>query len=311
VLAPLVVPPGLDDQRALGPEWASWLDRLPGLVREVTEDWELVCDGSEVWHGFASVVLPVRTTAGRAAALKVCFDGDEESVHEALTLRRWAGSGAVLLLRADPARRALLLERLHRGDLSRLPDIEACEVVGSLYARLHVPALPQLRTVTSYVDRWLDALASAGADIPLPRRLVQQTISLGRDLVADPASVGALVHGDLHYENVLAADREPWLVIDPKPMSGDAHYEPAPMLWNRWDEVVAGGDVRAATRRRFHALVDAAGLDEERARDWVLVRSLLNAHWTIEDAERCGRDLDEVDRSWVTMCLAVAKAVQD
>ena len=43
------------------------------------------------------------------------------------------------------------------------------------------------------------------------------------------------------------------------------------MLWNRWDEVVATGDVRDAVRRRFHTIVDAAGLDEDRARDWVVL----------------------------------------
>ena len=88
-------------------------------------------------------------------------------------------------------------------------------------------------------------------------------MALARDLVADPASVGVIIHGDLHHHNVLAADREPWLVIDPKPMSGDPHYEPAPMLWNRWDEIVAG-NARENLRRRFHTLVDVAGLDEDR-----------------------------------------------
>ena len=101
--------------------------------------------------------------------------------------------------------------------------------------------------------------------------MVEQALHLGRALVGDPASTGVMVHGDLHDYNVLAAARRPWLVIDPKPMSGDPHYEPAPLLWNRWEEI-ADGDARAAVRRRFHAVVDAAGLDEERARDWVVVR---------------------------------------
>ena len=145
--------------------------------------------------------------------------------------------------------------------------------------------------------------------------MVEQALSLGRDLVADPASVGRIVHGDLHYENVLAAPatlepgRGPWLVIDPKPMSGDPHYEPAPMLWNRFDEYA--GDVRDGVRRRFHALVDAAGLDEARARDWVVVRMVINAHWSVEDAERAGRPLDAEEREWITRCIAITKAVQD
>ena len=81
---------------------------------------------------------------------------------------------------------------------------------------------------------------------------------------------GRLVHTDLHYENVLAADREPWLVIDPKPLSGDPHYEPAPMLWNRWDEASPGRRTATPCAAASTPLVDAAGLDEDRARDWVV-----------------------------------------
>ena len=247
--------------------------------------------------------------SGDEAVLKVAFDVDEESDHEHLVLRHWAGRGAVRLLRADPHRRAMLLERLHHEDLTTVPDLEACEVVAGLYPRLHLPALPQLRTVTSFVERWSAALATVPRSAPIPRRMVEQALSLARDLVADPASTGVIVHGDLHYLNVLAADREPWLVIDPKPMSGDPHFEPAPMLWNRMEEL--GDAVRAGVRRRFHTLVDAAGLDEARARDWVIVRMVLNAHWAVEDAQRAGRDLSTDERDWITSCVAIVKAVQD
>jgi streptomycin 6-kinase len=305
---PLTVPPGLEQQRALGPDWGTWLDRLPRLYAEVVEQWELAPDG-EPRHGFCSVVVPVRTAGGAPAVVKVSFDGDDESEHEHLALQHWGGRGAVRLLRADPHRRALLLERLHPEDLTDLWDVEACEVVAGLYPRLHQPAPPQLRTVTSYVERWAAALAEMPRNAPIPRRLVEQALSLAKDLVVDPASTGHLIHGDLHYENVLAADREPWLVIDPKAMSGDPHYEPAPMLWNRVDELA--GDLRDGLRRRFHTLVDVGGLDEDRARDWVVVRMVLNAHWSVEDAQRADRPLDAAERGWITTCISIAKAVQD
>jgi streptomycin 6-kinase len=305
----IALPPGLDKQRGLGPDWGAWLDRLPRVFGAVLDEWGLTRDGEDLWHGFCSLVAPVRTDRGEPAVLKVSFDGDDESEHEALALQHWHGDGVVRLLRADPRRRALLMERLHRRDLTELWDVEACEVVAGLYPRIHRPAIPQLATITSYVARWLDDLAAQPRDIPIPHRLREQALSLGRDLVADPASVGRIIHGDLHYSNVLAADREPWLVIDPKPMSGDPHYEPAPMLWNRWDELA--DDVRAGVRRRFHTLVDAAALDEDRARDWVVVRMVLNAHWAVEDAQRAGRDLDQEEREWITRCIAITKAVQD
>jgi streptomycin 6-kinase len=301
----LDIPPELAARARLGPRWVAWLDALPRTVTEIVEEWQLDHDGAPR-HGFCSLVLPVRTTGGRPAALKVALP-DDENEHEHLALQRWQGNGAVLLLRADPRRSAMLLERLHPEDLSELWDIEACEVIAGFYARLHVPALPQLRTVTSYVERWNAGLATLPNDAPVPRRLVEQAVSLAGDFLTDDASTGTTIHGDLHFHNVLAADREPWLVIDPKPMSGDPHYEVAPVLWNRWEEVLGSGRVREAVRQRFHAVVDAAGLDEDRARDWVVVRALHNAYWTLADATG---GLGTVDRDWITRMVTVAKGVQ-
>jgi len=302
------LPDGVLGMAGRGPDWARWVEKLPGRLAALLEEWELAPDGWSM-HGYCSIVVPVRTSDGEKAVLKVAFDVDEESEHEHLVLRHWGGRGAVRLLRADPHRRAMLLERLHPEDLTGLPDLRACEVVAALYPRLHLPALPQLRTVTSYVERWSADLATMPRSAPIPRRMVEQALSLARDLVADPASTGAIVHGDLHYLNVLAADREPWLVIDPKPMSGDPHFEPAPMLWNRMDEL--GDAVRAGVRRRFHTLVDAAGLDEARARDWAIVRMVLNAHWAVQDAQWAERELTADERDWITSCIAIVKAVQD
>jgi streptomycin 6-kinase len=307
------VPPALDAQRALGQDWAAWLDRLPAVAAELLAEWELSRSGAPM-HGYASLVLPVTTRDGERAALKIAFDGDDESEHEGLALQRWGGRGAVRLLRADPHRRALLLEWLPGPDLADAWDVEACEQVAALYGDLHVPALPQLRTVTSYVERWLDELAALGRDVPVPPRYVDQALALGRDLVADPAGKGVLVHGDLHYVNVLGTADGSWRAIDPKPMSGDPHYEPAPMLWNRMDELVAPNAVeslRDGLRRRFLTLVDVAGLDEARARDWVVVRMVVNAGWSVQDARRAGRGLTADERDWITRCVAITKAVQD
>ncbi|MCW2766063.1 MAG: Aminoglycoside/hydroxyurea antibiotic resistance kinase [Nocardioides sp.] len=300
------LPKAVLDFAARGPDWAAHVDRLPGLIRDLLDEWDLERDGVML-HGHGSVVLPVLAD-GVPGVLKVGFP-DVETEHEALALQRWGGRGAVRLLRADPHRRAVLLERLLTADLTGLWDLEACDVVAGLYGLIHVPAPPQLATVTSYVGRWTGPLAALPRDAPIPRRLVEQAVGLARELADDPGSTGTLVHGDLHYENVLAAEREPWLVIDPHPMSGDPHYEPAPMLWNRWEELA--GDIRGGVRRRFHALLDAASLDEDRARAWVVVRMVVNAYWSIEDAERAGRALDQEEREWITCCVAVAKAVQD
>ena len=308
----VTIPAELLTRRELGEDWGRWLDRLPRLAVELLDDWRLTPTGAPM-HGFCSLVVPVVDVDGTAGALKISFDGDDESLHEGLALQKWAGRGAVRLQRADPRRRALLLDWLPGPDLGDSWDVEACEVVGGLYGRLHVPALPQLATVASYVERWLRELDELGRDLPVPRRYVEQALSLGPDLLADDTAP-VVVHGDLHYANVMADGAGEWLALDPKPMAGDPHYEPAPMLWNRMDELngpLAVGSLRDGLRRRFHALVDAAGLDEARARDWVVVRMVLNAGWSVQDARRAGRGLSADEQDWITRCIAITKAVQD
>jgi streptomycin 6-kinase len=185
---------------------------------------------------------------------------------------------------------------------SSVPQAQAAEVVAGLYRRLHVPALPSLRPLSFYIDRWSADLVNLPRSAPIPRRLVEQARTLGGQLSADRSVPDRVLHTDLHYGNVLAGDREPWLAIDPKPVNGDPHYELAPMLWNRWEEI--SSQVRDGVRRRFWTLVDAAGFDADRARAWVVVRMVHNAMWAVQDAT-------PADPGWLTRCIAVAKAVQD
>jgi streptomycin 6-kinase len=292
-----------------GPAWAAYVDALPGRLADLVEEWSLRA-GTELWWGETAVVLPVRDPDGSAAVLKVAFP-DEETEHEALALQHWAGHGAVRLRRADPRRRALLLDRLERTDLGGGWDVADCEQVAALYPLLHVAAPPRLRRLSEYVGRQVEPLRALPPQAPLPRRMVEQCLSLIGDLAGDERCDGVLVHGDLHYANVLATgpDLAQWVAIDPKPLSGDAHWEPAPLLWNRWDELA--GDVRGGVRRRFHAVVDAAGLDEDRAVAWTVVRQVLGVLWVVQDAVASGSRLGPAERDHVTRLVSVAKAVQE
>lgn len=299
----LQIPEGLRVVASRGQDWADWLDRLPRLLRELLSEWDLRVDGTAA-YGNCAIVVPVLAD-GQRAVLKVQFPHWEAET-EHLALRTWAGDGAVQLLRADPRRFALLLERLESRDLTTIDALDACEIVGSTYKRLHVAAGPQFRTLSGELAKWADRLRRLPASAPVPHRYVEQAISLADDFVADPATDGRLIHTDLHYENVLAAEREPWLVIDPKPLSGDPHFEVAPLIWNRWDEVTAAHDLRIAVRQRFWTAVDAAGFDEDRARGWVIVRQMLNVLWTLESTSAD----ESLPQDWLTRNIAIVKAIQ-
>ena len=256
-------------------------------LADLVAEWELRPDGPP-WH---PNVLPVRSE-GIAAALVV---GAAPNAH--LALRRWNGDGAVRLMRADPHRGALLLERARPESLKSIDAETACEVVAGLYPRLHAPALPRLQSLPTLMGQWAIEFAELPRSAPIPHRLVEQALALCRDLATVPAE--RVLHGNLHFANVLAAHREPWLAIAPVPLNGDPAFEIAPMLWTRWDEMA--DNIRWSVQRRFSALIEAAGLDEERSRAWVIVRVLRSAALALQRADAAA-DL--------TRYVTLAKAVQ-
>jgi streptomycin 6-kinase len=301
VKLPYEIPAGLLGQAALGPDWADFVRRLPRVVDEITDDWRLTYDGAPS-YGYTGLVLPVVTDDGRRAALKVGYL-DEESAGEPVALQLWGGQGAVELWSADPRRGAMLLERLGPEDLNVVEDLESCRVVGELYGLLHRPPTPRLTDVRQLAVRWLDRLSALPRGAISPR-FVEQALAAAPRLLAHEST--AVIHGDLHCGNVLAGARRDWLVIDPKGFAGDPSYELAPMLLNRWSEV--GDDPGTRVRDRFYTLVDTAGLDERRCRDWAVLRSVLAVSW--EYVAAAGHDLTVDQREWVTSCITVAKAMQ-
>lgn len=227
-----------------------------------------MADGTSRW-GACAVVVPVTGPQG-PAMLKVTWPHAEARA-EHLALRAWDGRGAVRLLRADPHRFALLLERLDPGsDLAAEPIDEACRALGGLLTQLSVPALARTPTLSAYAARQA-ADPGPGREV-LPRRFVEQARHLAAQLSTDPGVDARLLHTDLHFANVLRGQRHRWLAIDPKPMAGDPAFEVAPALWNRVADLGTGSSVRPALRRRLEIVCEHAGIDEQRAKAWTIVR---------------------------------------
>jgi len=245
-------------------------------IARFLEEWELRPDGASM-YGRCALVLPVLRADGSRAVLKL-QDVDEETVGEPVALRAWAGDGAVRLLRSDAATGTLLLERLDSGrPLAALPDTrEATLVVARLLARLTATmAPPELRRLGDLAPRLLERTSAALPTVPdtAVRHLLADCAAAMREVADAPGD--HLLHWDLHFENVLAATRAPWLAIDPKPLAGDPGFELLPALWNRFepDEI----------RWRFDAMTAVLGLDRGRARAWTLGRVLQNSVWRLEE----------------------------
>ncbi|MDC7335391.1 aminoglycoside phosphotransferase family protein [Streptomyces lydicus] len=269
-----------------GADARAWLAGLPRLGADLLERWDLRPDGPAA-HGMASLVLPVLRADGTPAALKL-QQLREETAGAATGLRTWRGNGIVRLLDHDEESSSQLLERLDatRTLSSVADDARALQILAELLARLSsVPAPEGLRTLSGLAAAMLDQVPRAVPALrdPAEQRLVRTCASAVAELVGEPGD--RLLHWDLHYDNVLAGEREPWLAIDPEPLAGDPGFELLPALHNRWAEVVATGDVERAVLRRFDLLTEALGLDRRRATGWTLGRVLQNALWDIEDGK--------------------------
>ena len=259
-----------------GLAWASateagraWLRRLPGLVEECVERWSLRI-GQPFPYAYASLALPASLPDGSDGVLKICFP-DRESEHEADALARWNGNGAVRLLAHDRERRALLLERCRPGTpLHELGADAALEVVVGLLPRLWVPAGEPFRPAAEEAAWWAETLEQRWERVgrPFERVLLDTALDALRTL---PGSQGeqVLLHQDLHADNILRAEREPWLAIDPKPLAGEREFGLAPLV--RGFEL---GRRRHDVEHRLDRLTGDLRLDRERARLWSLAQTV-------------------------------------
>jgi len=282
---PVPIPPAL--ARNVAEAWADdgsrWLDGLPALLAEVARDWQLTL-GEPYGLSFHWVTRVTRAD-GSAAVLKLGVpDGHLDP--QAQALRTFDGDGAVRLLADDPTRGALLLELAEPGEMvARLvpgKDEEATAALVRTGQRLHRPPPPgcSLPDLSRESGSFRAHLRRFPGDDPLPRHLVERAGALFDELCAS-APDRQVLHGDLHHDNVLRAQREPWLAIDPFGIVGDPGYDCGALLynpepWRRED------DLLALVPARIEQLADGFGIPEDRVVAWGFVMGVLSEVWTAQ-----------------------------
>ncbi|KJS61736.1 aminoglycoside phosphotransferase family protein [Streptomyces rubellomurinus] len=277
-----------------GEPGAAWLAELPRIVDELLERWGYSPDG-EVTHGGVGLIVPVRRPATGPAVLKVSFP-HPGNVHEPDAFAAWCGRGAVRLHERDDPRFAMLLERAHHATLAELPDADQLvTVAGRLNHRLAVPAPPELPRLSERTDTWERELRRDAAELAhtMPASVVAAAVATVREL--GPGQPDTLVHGDLHARNILRADREPWLAVDPKGYVGDPAYDAGTLLKSRALTLIGADDPRRAVRRVLDVFAEAAELDRERVRRWSQFHAVQAAFWGRRHGFRVARNGPQLD----------------
>ncbi len=258
-----------------GSKGRRWIEDLPRLVGRLTAEWQLTI-GRTYGGGSHALVTEARLADGSTAVLKVPYI-DVENREEPDALRLYGGDGAVQLLRVDGSG-AMLLERLEPGTpLHDHPDAdEALDIACRLLRRLRRP--PGVRhpfdLVLDEARRW--AAQVEGVAQTIPAELVDAARRAASELLT-PVGEEVLVNRDAHLENILAAQREPWLLIDPKPLVGEAAFDAGFLLIDR----LRGDPTPAAAAALIPRLAKGLGVPARRVRDWGLLRSVVNAAWSL------------------------------
>jgi len=267
----------------------KWLLRLPLLVDEYARRWSLVV-GPPFEPLSYNYVAPVRRADGTDAVLKAGFPSPELSF-EIEALRSYTGSGSVLLFEANQAKGILLLERLWPGiPLSRVRDVrEAISTAVTIMRRLwrssaDQPEFPSVAAWAQGLDRL--RVRYQGRTGPLPGHLVGTAECLFRELL-NSMTVQVLLHGDLHPKNILAAERESWLAIDPKGVMGEPTCEVGAFVRDLWQGFPARARTKEALARQVDQFADELSLDRSRIIAWGVAQSVLSAWWSLED-HGCG-----------------------
>ncbi|MBA0052188.1 hydroxyurea phosphotransferase [Streptomyces sp. AJS327] len=266
----------------------EWLHQLPDLVDELRRRWRLRL--KPPYHGGScSWAAPVERPDGSPAVLKVTWP-HPEATHEGRALDLWAGNGAARVYDHDAERYALLLERCQPGTelgtANQLPAehrlLAAAQVLHRLWR--DVPAASPFDPLRRVTGEWAD-LAEQRAAREWPPELDQGLFTTAARLLRElPATADreVLLHGDFNPGNILAAEREPWLAIDAKPVTGDPAFDPWPLL-EQVDDPFAHPDPHRVLRHRTALLADALDLDVHRLRAWTVARHVEYVLWSVEE----------------------------
>lgn len=271
--------------RVFGERGRSWLESLPAVVARLAAQWGLRLSTRSYTGGTHSLVLSGTRADGSPALLKVPIL-DEENRTEAAALRCYAGDGAALLYAADTESGAVLMERLEPGTpLSEHPNRDhAIDLACALLRRLRrpVPAGHPFLPVPELVRRWSAEFPAGherhGGPVPAP---IMLEVMAAVEALSAPAGPELLVNRDAHLGNVLAAEREPWLLVDPKPLAGEPAFDGGWLLI----DVLRSVPTRENARRLAARIGAGLGVDPDRVRTWTLARAVENVFWQLDDGD--------------------------
>ncbi|WP_432878387.1 aminoglycoside phosphotransferase family protein [Kribbella sp. CA-245084] len=290
----------IDREGAVG---EAWLAELPAIADDVLARWDCIPAG-ETMHGQVGIVIPVQDE--RVVKISFPHPGND---YEADAFAAWDGRGAVKLHERDDARYALLLEQAHPTTLMEHNE-DVVVIAADLHRRLRIPAPDGLPRMSEQADTWAEELHRDATELdhPLPAAAIDAALAVVDELGRDQPEI--LIHGDFHPRNILRADREPWLAVDPKGYVGDPAYDATTFLRTRAAHQLGADDLIKLLNHELELFAEAAELDPERIRRWAHLNMVQSAFWGRRHGFGRARSGSQLDR-FIALCDELALSWND
>jgi streptomycin 6-kinase len=270
---------------AFGLAGVEWLNQLPHLLENAANQWSI-----RLLPPFQSLsyhyVAPAIGPDGEPVVLKVGVPNREFST-EIDALRHFGGHGTVRLIEADADAGLMLLERIVPGvPLQRMQDDDLATTIFAQVMRRLKKSSPGNHSFPSISD-WAKGFERLrdqfdGRTGPFPEPVIDRAEGLVSELLNSMSEV-VVLHGDLHHWNILSAEREPWLALDPKGVMGEPEYEVGAWLRNPFPQILDTPRPKEIILRRVDKLVEELGFDRYRLIGWAYIQAVLAGVWSYEE----------------------------
>lgn len=266
-----------------GEEGKKWLENIPQVLKAYERKWSLtVLPPYQLSYNYvAPVILPDKTHA----VIKIGSPGYKEFKTEFDALKIISGEGAVNVLRDDIENNVLLLEHLQPGKLlsTVTDDQEVITIAVNIMKKFWkpVPSQHSFPSITDWGKGFEKHKQTFNGTGPLPKELFERAEATFHQL-SKTSGEPVLLHGDLHFENILSAERQPWLAIDPKGIIGEREYETGALLRNN-QSIIKDPNVKSILKRRIDQMEEELEFDRARIIGWGFSQAMLSAIWGVEN----------------------------
>jgi streptomycin 6-kinase len=286
-----------------GEDGHRWLQSLPTILDEISSIWDVRLK-PPFQDLSMNYVAPAIRSDGSDAVLKVGVPNPELET-EIAALKVFDGLGVVNIFQSNQELGALLLERLRPGEpLLQMGDDEFATAIAIKVIRQLHSCSAKYDSFPSVAD-WFQGFQRLrdmfGGDTgPFPNELIETAEVLSQDLITS-MEASILLHADLHHWNILSAEREQWLAIDPKGVIGEPAYETGAWLRNPFPDILEMPNPERMISRRIDQFANDLGYDRERIFGWGFTQAVLASCWSFEDGEKEWED-------WLAVAEVIASS---